>query len=125
MSSSRPCASSRIADARLSGLGLRQAQTSELGFDFGQPRGGRRFALTCQTERGARAFDARRQLAILAREEHFLPSTILVAQTLVAACLRRLPLERAALLFDFEDDVVDANQILLRGFELQLGRPAT
>ncbi len=102
------------------GLGLRQAQAPQLCFDFGKTRRSGRLALARQTERRARAFDARRQLAILARKEHLLPAPVLVAQPLVAARLRRLPLERAALLFDLEDDVVDANQVLLRGLELQL-----
>ena len=36
----------------------------------------------------------------------------------------RLPLERSALLFDLEHDVVDAREVLLRGIELQLGGAA-
>src|SRR5262249_6722533 len=43
----------------------------------------------------------------------------LIAQTTIAACLGRLTLERAALLLDLEDDVVDAREILLCRFELQ------
>jgi hypothetical protein len=106
------------------GLGLGETQAPKLGFDFGEAGGGRCLALTCQTKLGARPFDARRQLAIPAREEHFLPPAIFVPKPLVTASLRGLPFERAALLLHFEDDVVDANQVLLRGVQLQLGGAA-
>ena len=59
-----------------------------------------------------------------AREQHLLPAPQLVAQPLVAARLRRLALQRAALLLHLEDDVVDAREVLLRGLELQLRRAA-
>ena len=65
-----------------------------------------------------------RQLAIAAGEQHLLPAPQLVAQPLVAARLRRLALQRAALLLDLEDDVVDAREVLLRRLELQLGGAA-
>ena len=60
------------------------------------------------------------QLAVAAGKQHFLPSPQLLAQPLVSACLGGLPLQHAALLFDFEDDVVDAGEILLGGLELEL-----
>ena len=59
---------------------------------------------------------------IPARKQHLLPAPHLVAQARVAARLRRLALERPALLFDLEDDVVDAGEVLLRGLELQFRR---
>ena len=62
--------------------------------------------------------------AVAAREEHLLPAPHLVAQPRVAPRLGRLPLERAALLLDLEDDVVDAREVLLRRFELELGGAA-
>ena len=46
----------------------------------------------------------------------------LLAQALVPPRLGRLPLQRAPLLFDLEDDVVDARQVLLRRLELELRR---
>ena len=58
------------------------------------------------------------------REEHLLPAAQLVAQPLIPARLRGLALQRAALLLDLEDDVVDAREVLLGGIELQLGGPA-
>jgi hypothetical protein len=64
------------------------------------------------------------QLPVLAREQHLLPAAQLVAQLLIAPRLGRLPLQRAALLLDLEDDVVDAGQVQLRRFELQLRRAA-
>ena len=48
----------------------------------------------------------------------------LVAQTAVAARLRRLALERSELLLELEDDVVEPRQVQLRRLELQLGGPA-
>ena len=64
------------------------------------------------------------QLPILARQEDFLAAAQLVAKLLVALRLAGLPLQRPALLFDLEHDVVDAGQVLPRGFELELRRAA-
>ena len=58
--------------------------------------------------------------AVPLRELHLLPAPQLLAQPPVAPRLGRLPLQRAALLLDLEDDVVDAGQVLLRRLELQL-----
>jgi hypothetical protein len=58
------------------------------------------------------------------REEHLLPASIFLAQPAIPSRLRRLPLQGAALFLDFEHDVVDAREVLLRGFELQFGRRA-
>ena len=58
------------------------------------------------------------------RELDLLPAAQLFAQPLVPPRARRLALQRAALLLDLEDDVVDARQVLLRGFELELGGAA-
>ena len=96
-------------------------QPGEVGFDLGQPAGRAGLALARLGQPRPRRLDAVRQLAIAAREQHLLPAPQLVAQPLVAARLGRLPLQRAALLLDLEDDVVDARQVLLRRFELQLG----
>ena len=63
--------------------------------------------------------------AIAAGEQHFLPAPHLIAQARVAARLRRLALQRSALLVDLVNDVFEARQVLLRRFELQLrGAPA-
>ena len=74
--------------------------------------------------RVAGRLDRVRQRAVAAREQHLLPPAHLVAQAGVAAGLRGLPLQRSALLVDFVDDVVEAREVLLRGFELELGRAA-
>ena len=101
-------------------FGLLDAQAAQVRFDFGDARRGRRLALARVGQARPRRFDAVGQLAIPAREQHLLPAPQLVAQPLVAPRLRGLPLQRAALLLDLENDVVDARQVLLRGFELQL-----
>ena len=85
---------------------------------------GPRFALTRCREVCPRALDGLAEDAIALRELHFLPAPQLLAQTLVAARLGRLALQRPALLLDLEDDVVDAGEVLLRGFELELGSAA-
>ena len=73
----------------------------------------------------ARRLDGFRQRAIAAGEQHLLPSPHLVAQPRVTARLRGLPLERAALLIELVDDVFEAREVLLRGFELQFrGAPS-
>ena len=105
----------------LIGLGQLDPQPGEIRFELGEPRRGRRLPLARLREPRARAFDGRGQLAVAAREEHLLPPPQLVPQALIAACLGSLPLQGAALLLDLEDDVVDAGEILLRGFELELG----
>ena len=59
------------------------------------------------------------------RELHLFPSAQFLTQALIPAGLRRLALQRAALLLHFKDDVVDARQVSVCGFELQLRLPAT
>ena len=119
ISSSRACAASRAVVARV-GFGLLDTQTAQ------SPLRPRRDAAAAAVSRSrasaSRAAPIRspRPAPVLPREQHFLPAPQLVAQPLVAPRLRRLPLQRAALLLDFEDDVVDAREVLLRGFELQL-----
>ena len=71
-----------------------------------------------------RRLDGFGELPVLPREQHFLPAAQLIAQALIPPRLRRLASQRAALLLDFEDDVVDAREVLLRGFELQFGGAA-
>src|SRR5581483_1170697 len=96
------------------------AQTPKIGFHFGHARRGRRFSLAGVGQPGTRRLDRFRELTVPAGEEHLLPALQLVAQLLIPARFRGLPFERAALFFDFEDDVVDAGEVLLRRFELQL-----
>ncbi|MGC4085664.1 MAG: hypothetical protein QM736_26945 [Vicinamibacterales bacterium] len=55
-------------------------------------------------------------------EQHLFPAAHLVAELLVAARLTGLSFEGAALLLDFEDDVVDTREVLLRRVELQFSR---
>jgi len=109
--------------ARL-GLGELDAQAPEIRLDFGHVRGRERLALARVAQPCARGPDDVCELAILPREEDFFPAAQLVAQLLIPARLRRLPLQRAALLLHLEDDVVDAREILPGGFELQLRRAA-
>ena len=104
-------------------FGQLDSDAAERALDFGHATGCRRFARTGIGQATACRVDDGRELAIPSREEHFLPAAQLVAETLVPAGLRRLPFQGAPLLLDLEDDVVDAREVLLRGLELQLGRP--
>ena len=121
MSSSRACASSRIRAARLSASACSMRRRAEVRFHLRDAGRRRRLALARLGQPRPRRLDALRQLAVPAREQHLLPAPQLLAQPLVAARLRRLALQRAALLLDLEDDVVDAGEVLLRRLELQLG----
>ncbi len=98
--------------------------TAEIGFDFGQSRCGRGFALARVGKPGSRGFDGLGQLPILAGEQHLFPAPQFVTKFLVAAGLAGLAFQRAALLLDLEHDVVDARQVLLGGLEFQLGGAA-
>ena len=89
----------------------------------GEMRRRHRFPLARFGEPCASPSDARGQVAIAPREQDFLPPPQLLAQALVAARLRRLALQRAALLVHLEHDVVDAREVLLGGLELQLRGP--
>src|SRR5262249_31518965 len=105
-------------------LGQLEAQALERGLDRGQVRRGCRLARPGAGERRPGRVDRLAEQAVTAGELHLLPAPQLFAQPLVAPRLRRLPLERAALLLHLENDVVDARQVLLRGLELQLRRAA-
>ena len=96
----------------------------EIGLDLGDAcrRGG--FALARVAQTPARRFDRLGELPVLAREERLFPPPELVAQLLIPPRPARLPLQRAALFLDLEHDVIDARQVQLRRFELQLRRPA-
>ena len=110
--------------ARL-GLGQLEAQPAESDFDLGDAGRRDRLALARVASRARADSIVSAELPVLPREQHLLPAPQLVAQPLVAPRLRRLPLQRAALLLDLEHDVVDARQVLLRRLELQLrGAPA-
>ena len=54
-------------------------------------------------------------------EQHALDALHLLAQRAVAARLAGLALQALELLLDLVDDVVHAQQVLLRGLELELG----
>ena len=123
-SSSLACAASRAAVVAAVRLGQLEAQPLERRLELGQRRGGGRFAQPRILEPGARRFDGLAEQPVAAGELHLLPAPQLFPQPLVAAGLGRLPLQRAPLLLDLVDDVVDARQVLLRGFELQLGGAA-
>src|SRR3954469_23516598 len=102
---------------------LFDAQAAQVRLDFGNASRGRCLALARFGKAGPRALDAVREFAEAAREQYLLPAPQFLAQALVAAGLRRLPLQRAALLFDFENDVVDTGEILLGRFELEFRCP--
>ena len=108
----------------LIGFGQLDPQARQVRLELGEAGGGYGFALARVGEPCSRALDGRGQLAVAAHEQHLFPSPQLVAQPLVAPGLGGLTLQRAALLLDLEDDVVDARQVLLRGLELELGRAA-
>ena len=116
----------RLARAGRGIVGRRQldANAGEVVLDFGQPRGGDAFVGARFLQARAGRLDGVRQRAVTPREQHLLPPAHLVAQAGVTAGLGGLPLQRSALLVDFVDDVVEAREVLLRGFELQLGRAA-
>ena len=125
ISSSRACAASRAAVVAAVGFGQLEAQPSEH-----RPRLRPRARAAAVSRSRASASRARADSiaspssAVAPRELHLLPAPQLVAQPPVAPRLRGLPLQRAALLLHLEDDVVDARQVLLRRFELQLGGAA-
>ena len=103
------------------GLGQLEPQPLERRLELGQrarPPPSR--APARPSSRARAASIASPSSAVALRELHLLPAPQLLAQPPVAARLRRLPLQRAALLLDLEDDVVDAREVLLRRFELQL-----
>src|SRR5688572_19931209 len=114
-----------FADLRRSvvGFGLLDAKPRQVRFHFANPGQRRALALPRLGKAGPRVVDRLCQLAIPPREQHLFPPAQFVAQPLVAPRLRRLTLQRATLLFNFEDDVVDAGQVLLRRLELQLRCP--
>src|SRR5688572_25265165 len=102
-----------LADPRRAavGLGLFDPQPAEIRFDFRDTGAGGPFAFACGSEPRSRRLDEPGQLTIAPGEQYLLPAPQLVAQALVTPGLRRLPLQRATLLFHFEHDVVDAGQI--------------
>src|SRR5262245_61343019 len=100
------------------GFGLPDTESAEIGFHLGHACRGGGLPFACFAPPGTSPFDAAAQLAVSSREQDLLPSSQLVAQTTIAARLRRLTLECAALLLDLEHDVVDADEILLGRFEL-------
>ena len=103
------------------GFGQFDTQAADVAVDLGQTPLRHRLALARIGQSGAGRFDGLRQVAEPAGKQHFLPAAQLVAKALVPSGLGRLTLQAAALLVDFEDDVVDAREVLLRGLELQLG----
>ena len=115
-----------LAHGRRAAVGLRllDPKPAERRFGGGQSGGRGGFALARLRQTRAGSLDVCSQLAVPLREEDFLPAAQLVAQPLVPPRLRRLPLQRAPLLVQLEDDVVDTKQVLLRRLELQLGGAA-
>src|SRR6185503_9793824 len=106
----------RLGRRRL-GLDQLDPQAPEPRLAFGDARRGDRFALAGLGQPRPRRLDDFGELAILAGEEHLLPAAQPVAQPLVAPRLAGLALQRPALLFHLEDDVIDPGEVLLRGLE--------
>ena len=96
-------------------------QATQVVLDFGEAGGRSHFLLTRAGEPRPRRLDDFAEHAVAAREQDALPAAHLVAQPRITPRLGRLTLERAALLLDLEDDVVDPGEVLLRGLELELG----
>ena len=109
---------------RTLGLGQRGAELRLGALQVREPRGARPLARPGLLQPAVGVLDGGPERQAAPREVNLLPAPQLLAQPAVAARPGRLPLERPALLLDLEDDVVDAGQVLLRGLELQLGRPA-
>ena len=106
------------------GLGQLDAHALEIALDLGQARRRDLLALADRGERFARRADGLGQPLVALREEQLLPPAQLAAQPLVAAGLAGLPLERGALALELVDEIVDAGEVLLRRFELELGLAA-
>ena len=105
-------------------LGHIDAQRTQRVFVFGNGGGGDRFTFAHVAQPSPRRVNRLRELSIPAREEHLLPAPQLLVQPLMPSGLCGLAFQAAALLLDFEDDVVDAREVLLRGLELELGGAA-
>ena len=103
-------------------LGQLDPDALQRRLELGQPRRRRRFALTRRSQLRPRRLDRRRERAVARGELDFLPAPELVPQPLVAPRLGRLSFQRAALLLDLVNDVLDTREVLLRRLELQLGR---
>jgi hypothetical protein len=94
------------------------AHALDVGLAPGHVRRGGGFLGLHLDDAGLGGGDGLRQHALPAGQQHLLPAAQLVAQPLVAPGLRGLPLQRAALFLDLEDDVVDAREVLPRRVEL-------
>ncbi len=125
------------ADLQLPGVGgfagggrvrirFRQLEPEPLegGLDFSEVGCGAGFALARRGQPRPRRGNRLPQHPVPARELHLLPPPELVAEPAIPPRLGRLPLQRAALLLDLEDDVVDPRQVLLGSLELELRLPA-
>ena len=113
----------RLARSGRRGFGLdeRDSDTAEIRLCFGHRGRGRRLPFARVRQACPQGFDSLCSLLITAGEQQLLPVTQLVAQPLVPARFRGLSLERAELLFELEDDVFQAREVLRRGLELELG----
>ncbi len=109
----------------LSRIRLGQLEPKRFGrsLDFGEMSARARFPLARLRQLRACRLDGDAERAVPLGELHLLPAAQFLAQPPVAPGFRGLPLQRSALLLHFEHDVVDAGQVLLRGFEFQLGSP--
>ena len=124
ISSSLACAASRAAVVRRVSLGQLQPQPFQRRLRLPPHAPRQRFRARARPPACARVdFDRFAEQPITLGELDLLPAPQLLAQAAIPPRLCRLPLERAALLLDLEDDVVDARQVLLRRLELQFRGP--
>src|SRR5690606_34568792 len=114
-----------VARRRGARLGRREAEAHgfDRAFELGDTRRGKHFLLTRGIEPGAGLLDCFAKRVVPAGRLHLFPRAQFLTQRAVTARPRSLALERVPLLLDLVDDVVDARQILLGGFELEFGRP--
>src|SRR5262249_14767954 len=115
-----------FAGCRRPGRGLGELQTNRLehGFELGDVGRGAGLPSPGASQPRLDGLDLLRERFVPVRELHLLPAAELFAQPLVTSGPRSLALERAALLLDLEDDVVDARQVLARGLDFQPRRAA-
>ena len=115
-----------LANPRRTGIGLRllESQARLFGLHLRDTGRRRRFACAGVGESRVRGVNRLSQLTIASHQEHLFPTPQLLPKPLVSTRLRGLPLERPALLFDLEHDVVNAGEVLLRRFQLPPRRRA-
>ncbi len=103
-------------------VGSRQLepQPLERSLQLGERDGRRRLSDPSVGQKGARRLDRFAEQPIAPRELDLFPAAQFLPKPSVTARLSRLPLQRPTLFLHLVHDVVDAREILLRCFELEL-----